>query len=144
MKLLKNKVLKPLDIKSLFDKNIQSLSGGELQRVAITIVLGKDWDIFLIDEPSAHLDSEQRLIAAKVIKQWVKKSNKAAIIVEHDFIMASFLAEKVIVFEGTPSKTTIWNSPTDFISGMNAFLKFLDVTFRRDIWTWTILNNRLN
>ena len=43
-----------------------TLSGGELQRVAITLALGKPADIYLIDEPSAYLDSEQRLIAAKV------------------------------------------------------------------------------
>ncbi len=45
---------------------VKNLSGGELQRVAITLALGKPADIYLIDEPSAYLDSEQRLIAAKV------------------------------------------------------------------------------
>ena len=45
---------------------MQNLSGGELQRVAITLCLGQPADIYLIDEPSAYLDSEQRIIAAKV------------------------------------------------------------------------------
>lgn len=45
---------------------VQNLSGGELQRVAITLALGTPADIYLIDEPSAYLDSEQRIIAAKV------------------------------------------------------------------------------
>ena len=48
---------------------VQNLSGGELQRVAITLCLGKPADVYLIDEPSAYLDSEQRLHAAKVIKR---------------------------------------------------------------------------
>ena len=47
-----------------------NLSGGELQRVAITLCLGKPADVYLIDEPSAYLDSEQRLVAAKVIKRF--------------------------------------------------------------------------
>ncbi len=50
---------------------MQNLSGGELQRVAITLCLGKPADVYLIDEPSAYLDSEQRLHAAKVIKRFV-------------------------------------------------------------------------
>lgn len=45
---------------------VRNLSGGELQRVAITLALGTPADIYLIDEPSAYLDSEQRIIAAKV------------------------------------------------------------------------------
>jgi len=43
-------------------------------------------DIYLIDEPSAHLDSEQRLLAAKVIKRFILHEKKTAFVVEHDFI----------------------------------------------------------
>ena len=50
---------------------VQNLSGGELQRVALTLCLGKPADVYLIDEPSAYLDSEQRLHAVKVIKRLV-------------------------------------------------------------------------
>ena len=54
-------------------KKVGNLSGGELQRVAITLCLGKPADVYLIDEPSAYLDSEQRLIAAKVIKRFLNE-----------------------------------------------------------------------
>lgn len=53
---------------SLFDQ-VKNLSGGELQRVALCLCLGKPADVYLIDEPSAYLDSEQRLHAARVIKR---------------------------------------------------------------------------
>lgn len=59
-------VMKPLKMDVLLDQDVQNLSGGELQRVAITMALGKPADIYLIDEPSAYLDSEQRIVAAKV------------------------------------------------------------------------------
>lgn len=59
-------VIKPLNIEALFDQEVQNLSGGELQRVAITLCLGTPADIYLIDEPSAYLDSEQRIVASKV------------------------------------------------------------------------------
>ena len=48
-------------IEPIIDQDVQSLSGGELQRVALTLCLGTPADIYLIDEPSAYLDSEQRL-----------------------------------------------------------------------------------
>lgn len=62
-------VMKPLKIDDIIDQEVQNLSGGELQRVAMTLCLGKPADVYLIDEPSAYLDSEQRLVAAKVIKR---------------------------------------------------------------------------
>ena len=130
--LFKTEVLKPLDIESVLDNNVQTLSGGELQRVALTLALGKPCDIYLIDEPSAYLDSEQRILAAKVLKRWIMNTKRSAFIVEHDFIMASYLADKVIVFDGTPAKETFCTSPEGLVSGMNRFLKMLEITFRRD------------
>ncbi|XP_057312666.1 ATP-binding cassette sub-family E member 1-like [Hydractinia symbiolongicarpus] len=125
-------VIKPLQIERIFDQEVQNLSGGELQRVALTLCLGKPADVYLIDEPSAYLDSEQRLHAAKVIKRFILHAKKTGFIVEHDFIMATYLADRVIVFEGTPSVDTIANSPQSLLSGMNKFLKSLEITFRRD------------
>lgn len=66
-------VMKPLKLEEIIDQEVQNLSGGELQRVALTLCLGKPADVYLIDEPSAYLDSEQRLVAAKVIKRLVFK-----------------------------------------------------------------------
>ena len=60
-------VMKPLSIEALLDQEVRNLSGGELQRVALVLALGTPADIYLIDEPSAYLDSEQRIIAAKVL-----------------------------------------------------------------------------
>lgn len=125
-------VIKPLQIEQLYDQEVQNLSGGELQRVAITLCLGKPADVYLIDEPSAYLDSEQRLHAAKVIKRFILHAKKTAFIVEHDFIMATYLADRVIVFDGTPSIKTRANSPMTLLNGMNMFLCLLQITFRRD------------
>merc|ERR1712019_209940 len=125
-------VTKPMLIDPIADQNVQHLSGGELQRVALTLALGKPADIFLIDEPSAYLDVEQRIVAARVIKRFILHAKKTAFIVEHDFIMATYLADRVIVFEGEPSVKTLANSPQSLLTGMNKFLKSLEITFRRD------------
>jgi len=87
-------VTRPLQIEALLDHKVKTLSGGELQRLALMLVLGKPAEIYLIDEPSAYLDSEQRLIIAKIIKRFIMHSKKTGFIVEHDFIMASYLADK--------------------------------------------------
>jgi ATP-binding cassette subfamily E protein 1 len=87
-------VVKPLNVNSLFDLEVQKLSGGELQRVALVLALGKKANVYLIDEPSAYLDSEQRIIASKVIKRFILNASKTGFIVEHDFIMATYLADR--------------------------------------------------
>ena len=125
-------VYKPLKLDDFIDQDVLNLSGGELQRVAIVLALGTPADIYLIDEPSAYLDSEQRIIAARVIKRFIMHSKKTAFIVEHDFIMATYLADRVIVFEGTPSLDAVANKPESLLTGCNKFLQSLDVTFRRD------------
>ena len=122
----------PLDIDSLLDNEVQTLSGGELQRVALVIALAKPCDLYLIDEPSAYLDSEQRILAARVMKRWIMNAKRAAFVVEHDFIMATYLADKVIVFSGTPAIEATCSPPEGLITGMNTFLQMMDITFRRD------------
>jgi ATP-binding cassette, sub-family E, member 1 len=125
-------VVKPLNIEGIIDQEVKNLSGGELQRVAIILCLGKPADVYLIDEPSAYLDSEQRIVAAKLIKRFILHAKRTAFIVEHDFIMATYLADRVIVYEGQPGVEATANSPQSLLSGMNAFLKQLNITFRRD------------
>lgn len=116
----------------MFNKNVQQLSGGELQRVALVVAFGKPMDVYLIDEPSAYLDCEQRLLIAKGIKKFIRQSKKTAFIVEHDFIMATYLADKVIVYEGEPGRKCKANRPMSLVEGMNKFLSMLQITFRRD------------
>ncbi|XP_063548581.1 protein Pixie [Cydia strobilella] len=125
-------VMKPMKIEEIMDQEVQNLSGGELQRVALVLCLGKPADVYLIDEPSAYLDSEQRLVAAKVIKRFILHAKRTGFVVEHDFIMATYLADRVIVFEGTPSTDATAHAPQSLLNGMNKFLELLGITFRRD------------
>lgn len=125
-------VMKPLQIEKLMNESVKTLSGGELQRVAIALCLGQPADIYLIDEPSAYLDSEQRIVASKVIRKFVYHAKKTAFIVEHDFIMATYLADRVVVYDGIPAKECTARAPQSLLTGMNKFLCDLEITFRRD------------
>jgi len=127
-----SEIIKPLSVDKLFDLYVKKLSGGELQRTALVLALGKAANVYLIDEPSAYLDSEQRVIAAKLLKRFTLNANKTSFVVEHDFIMATYLADRVIVYEGQPAKECYAKSPVSLVEGMNKFLKLMNITFRRD------------
>ena len=137
-------VAKPLNLEPLLDQDVSHLSGGELQRVALVLALGTPADIYLIDEPSAYLDSEQRIVAARVIKRFILHAKKTAFVVEHDFIMATYLADRVIVYTGIPSIKAVATSPQPLLTGMNMFLKALDITFRRDPTNYRPRINKLD
>merc|ERR1719455_10885 len=112
----------------LMDRVVTNLSGGELQRLALVLALGKPADIYLIDEPSAYLDVEQRIVTARVIKRFILHAKKTAFIVEHDFIMATYLADRVIVYDGQPGVHCTASSPMSLLEGMNKFLAILEIT----------------
>ena len=71
-------------------------------------------------------------------------SNKSAFIVEHDFIMATYMADRVVMFTGTPAVKTTAMSPKPMIEGMNNFLKLMNITFRRDSETYRPRINKFN
>jgi len=126
-------VLRALNIEEIFDLPVRSLSGGEMQRLSICICLGTPALVYLIDEPSAALDCEQRIIAAKVMKRWVVNHlGRTIFLVEHDFVMASAMADRVIVYEGKPGIEATACRPSSLADGFNRFLKNLGVTFRKD------------
>lgn len=129
---LNRDIYSPLDIIHLLDRNAKDLSGGELQRVAIGLCLAQEADLFLLDEPSAFLDSEQRLKVAKLLKRLMQNSGKAAIVVEHDLMFLDYVSDKLIVFTGEPAVKGKTIGPMNVKEGMNLFLKSVDITLRRD------------
>jgi ATP-binding cassette subfamily E protein 1 len=129
---INSRLISLLSLESLFMRQLNQLSGGELQRLAIAACLAKDADIYLIDEPSAYLDVEERLQAARAIEETVKEKEKAAFVVDHDLLFLSYLADSMIVFSGEPGKSGSASQPYPIVQGMNALLKLLDITLRRD------------
>ncbi|KAF8499510.1 P-loop containing nucleoside triphosphate hydrolase protein, partial [Gautieria morchelliformis] len=138
-------VVKPMNLDNIIDQEVKTLSGGELQRVAIVLALGKpNVSVYLLDEPSSFLDSEQRIIASKVIKRFILHAKKTAFVIEHDFIMATYLADRVIVFQGQPAVAATATPPQSLLTGMNQFLASLEITFRRDPTNYRPRVNKLN
>ncbi|MGF3555229.1 MAG: ribosome biogenesis/translation initiation ATPase RLI, partial [Thermoplasmatota archaeon] len=125
-------IFQPLNLKYLLDKKLDTLSGGELQRVATANCILQDADIYLIDEPSAYLDSEQRMITSRTVRRIMEKSGKSALVVDHDVYFIDMISDALIVFEGKPGEYGRAKGPFSLHEGMNRFLKNVDITFRRD------------
>jgi ATP-binding cassette subfamily E protein 1 len=128
----RTEILQPLKINLLLDRNVMELSGGELQKVAIATCLSRKAELYLLDEPSAYLDVEERLNMARAIRRVVETHNVAAFVVEHDVVAQDFIADRLMIFTGEPGTSGTANSPTSLRDGMNMFLKDMEVTFRRD------------
>jgi ATP-binding cassette subfamily E protein 1 len=128
----KTEILQPLRLNLLLDRNIMELSGGELQKVAIAACLSRKADLFLLDEPSAYLDVEERLNMARTIRRVIESQNVPAFVVEHDVVTQDFIADRLMIFGGEPGVNGTADPPTSLRKGMNVFLKGMNVTFRRD------------
>jgi ATP-binding cassette subfamily E protein 1 len=137
----KTEIAQPLRLQALMDRNVMELSGGELQKVAIAACLSRKTDLYLLDEPSAYLDVEERLNMAKTLRRIVEAHGIPAFVVEHDVVTQDFIADRLMVFNGDPGVSGIANTPTSLRLGMNLFLKEMDITFRRDS---TTLRPRVN
>jgi ATP-binding cassette subfamily E protein 1 len=129
---LQSEVMNPLNMSLLLDRQVKELSGGELQRVAIAACLSRKADLYLLDEPSAYLDVEERLTVARTVRRIVEGRNVTAFVVEHDVVAQDFLADRLMVFSGEPGTNGLATAPTTLLNGMNTFLKEMNVTFRRD------------
>jgi ATP-binding cassette subfamily E protein 1 len=127
-----DEVMHPLSIGKLLDRRIPELSGGELQRVAIAACLGRPAQVYLLDEPSAFLDIEERLNVTKALRRLIDSHQAFAFVVEHDIVVQDFVADRIMVFEGVPSRNGSGSNPMPLRDAMNLFLSQMGVTFRRD------------
>ncbi|MDD2666396.1 MAG: ribosome biogenesis/translation initiation ATPase RLI [Methanocellales archaeon] len=128
----KTEISRPLQLERLLDQNLADLSGGELQRVAIAACLSRSADLYILDEPSAHLDIEQRALATSMIRRFAENNDVGVLVVDHDIYMIDLLSDGLMVFEGEPGVHGHALGPFEMREGMNCFLKKVDITFRRD------------
>ena len=122
----------PLNLEPLMERELKTLSGGELQRVAIAECLLREADLYLLDEPSAYLDANQRMITAKTIRRSMEQRGKSALVVDHDVYFIDYIADGLLCFGGIPSMEGNAEGPYNMRKGMNVFLERVGVTFRRD------------
>lgn len=129
---VENHILIPMGIKRLYDKNINTLSGGELQKVAVCATLVRPANIYALDQPSAFLDVEDRISLAKFLHRFVKAEGKSAMIIDYDMQLIDLVSDSLVIFTGTPAMEGIAHNPMNKEDGMNQFLRTLAITYRKD------------
>jgi len=140
----KSEIISPLGLERLLERKVMKLSGGELQRVAIAVALSKEADIYLLDEPSAFLDVEMRLVLASMIRKIVERRECSAMIVDHDLLFLSQISDRGMVFLGKPGKEGYGEEPSSVEKAFNLFLSKVGVTFRKDPQTGRPRANKLD
>ena len=113
------------ELKHLVDRDIRVLSGGELQRFAISIVAVQVSDVYMFDEPSSFLDVKQRLTAASMIRQILETETgdrRYVLVVEHDLAVLDYLSDYVCVLYGSAGAYGVVTMPMSVRMGINAFM----------------------
>jgi len=140
----KIEIIKPLELEKLMEKDVQNLSGGELQRVSIATTLSQNVDLYIFDEPSAFLDVEQRLEISKLIGRITEVREKSALVIDHDLLFLSQIGSRAMVFLGKSGKEGRVDGINSLRKGFNIFLREVGVTFRKDGQTGRPRANKLN
>ncbi|MDD1659285.1 MAG: ribosome biogenesis/translation initiation ATPase RLI [Methanomicrobiales archaeon] len=127
-----HEVLEPLALGTILASPTKTLSGGELQRLAIAACLSREANLYILDEPSAHLDVEQRVKLPRIIRNLAQEREAGIMVIDHDIYLIDIISEGLIVFSGDPGRHGVAEGPFPMKEGMNRFLQTLGITFRRD------------
>lgn len=124
-----------LNLRPILETPLKSLSGGEIQRAAVALALSMDATLYLLDEPSAYLDADERMNISKVIRRSVERRGVSALVVDHDVYFLDLLADTLMVFQASEEggrRNGRGTGPFAMRVGMNSLLGHVGVTFRRD------------
>ena len=134
-------LIRELGLRNALEQDLNELSGGELQRIAVAVAASKDTEFYFFDEPSSYNDVFQRTGVARVIQN-LAKLGKSVMVVEHDLTLLDFLSDYIEVLYGEPAAYGIVSNVLSTKVGINVFLdgylpnenvRFRDKKFSFDI-----------
>src|SRR3989344_3514745 len=117
-----NQVAKELDIGNILDNNINEISGGELQRVAIAATVLKKANLYIFDEPTSYLDIKQRINVSKFVRNLANEKT-AVMVVEHDLIIFDYISDLAHIMYGHDGVFGIVSQVRQTKNGINTFLE---------------------
>ena len=143
LKLFERELVPGLHLDEILDVALPDLSGGELQRAAVALALARPATLYLLDEPSAYLDADERMSMARLIRRQVERQAVSALVVDHDVYFLDLACDALMVFrpEREDGSQGRGDGPFPMREGMNRLLRTVDITFRRDAET---LRPRIN
>ncbi|KON32220.1 ATPase [miscellaneous Crenarchaeota group-1 archaeon SG8-32-3] len=130
-----DKLAETLELRKIWDRPLEVLSGGELQRAAMAATLNREADVYLFDEPSSYLDVKQRLQVAKAIRS-LKEEQKTIIVAEHDLAIIDYLSDQICIFYGDAGVYGVVSHVHGVRTGINIYLQGYipdeNIRFRRE------------
>lgn len=112
-KLIVENSIDKMGLADLKNRNIHELSGGERQKVYISMILAQDTDIIFLDEPTTYLDINHQLEILEIIKE-LKEMGKTIIMVLHDLGSAISCSDKICLMD--KGKIIIYDTPEEVIN----------------------------
>ena len=142
-KLFERELVPGLHLDEVLDVALTDLSGGELQRAAVALALARPATLYLLDEPSAYLDADERMSMARLVRRQVERQAVSALVVDHDVYFLDLACDALMVFrpDASDGSRGLGDGPFAMREGMNRLLRTVDITFRRDAET---LRPRIN
>jgi ATP-binding cassette subfamily E protein 1 len=129
---LYTEVIKRMGIDRILKKDVRTLSGGELQKLCVALALIREADVYLLDEPSSHIDVEDQLSVARVVRRIARLRKVPIFVVDHNTLLIDYAVDRMMVFVGTPGVRGFGRTPTSVSQAFNTFLREVGVTVRRD------------
>jgi len=112
----------------LQSRKIYELSDGQFQKVLIARALAQDSEIILLDEPTAHLDLENKISVLKLLRDLTLKTSRAILITTHELELAFRVSDRIILLKdsfnfetGTPEDLVLNGNISRFINGNVAY-----------------------
>ncbi|MED4534260.1 ABC transporter ATP-binding protein [Metabacillus fastidiosus] len=126
-----------MELEDLQDKYIDELSGGQLQRAYIAMVIAQNTDYILLDEPLNNLDMKHSVQIMKVLRRLADELGKTVIIVIHDINFASCYSDYIVAMK---NGKIVKDGPTDEVINNNVLKEVYDM----DITLENIKGNKIS
>lgn len=107
--------LERVGLADIKDRQINTLSGGQLQRVYLAKALAQEPSLILLDEPTNHLDLRFQIELIEYLKQWAKKDGRSVIGVLHDINLAMHFADKILLL--SEGQVSMYGDSMNFMDG---------------------------
>ena len=95
-----DRAMKDTNADTLADRYVDTLSGGEKQRIALAMILAQNTPIALLDEPTAHMDPAQEAAFLSLLSDLKRTRKKTFLVVLHDLTLAAEFADDFVVLDG--------------------------------------------
>jgi len=93
-----HKLMERLELTQLKNQKGKRLSGGETEKTALARILMHDYDIIVLDEPTAAMDISSGLAAEELIREYSEKNGSAVILITHSIKQAQRISDSVLFF----------------------------------------------